>query len=90
MVVFCNNFIEHFDSYLIDPEMLSSYTIKADTGLTIVSDSNEDPDIFYQIQAVGGTSSDGLLRVKIVITTDTGRITTRVINFELIESVEIE
>jgi len=85
-----NNYIEHFNSYLVDPEEIASYTIEADTGLTIVSDSDISPDIFYQIQAVGGTSNDGLLRVKIVMTTDTGRVTTRVINFKLIESIEIE
>jgi len=85
-----DNFIEHFNSYLIDPEEIASYTIEADTGLTIVSDSDTSPDIFYQIQADGGTSSDGLLRVKIVMTTDTGRVTTRIINFELTASVEIE
>ena len=85
-----NDYIEHFNSYLVSPEVISAYTIEADTGLTIVSDSLTTPDIFYQIQADGGTSSDALLRVKIVATTDTGRVTTRVINFELTESVEIE
>jgi hypothetical protein len=87
-----DDFIEHFDSYLIDPELISSYTIEADTGLTIVSDSNEDPDINYQIEAVGndGISSDALLQVKIIVTTDTGRVTTRVINFALTTSPEIQ
>lgn len=85
-----DDFIENFTAYLVDPEVISSYTIEADTGLTIVSDSDTSPDIFYQIQAVGDTANDAFLRVKIVMTTDTGRITTRVINFELTESVEIE
>jgi len=85
-----DNFIEHFESYLADGEEISSYTIEAETGLTIVSDSDTSPDIFYQIQADGGTSSDGLLRVKIVMTTDTGRVTTRIINFELTESPDID
>jgi len=85
-----DNFVEHFNSFLIDPEEIASYTIEADTGLTIVSDSDVSPDIFYQIQADGGSSSDGLLRVKIVITTDGGRVTTRIINFELTASVEIK
>ena len=84
------DFIEHFNSYLVNPEAIASYTIEADTGLTIVSDSDTSPDIFYQIQAVGGTSSDALLRVKIVATTDTGRVTTRVINFELTTISDIE
>lgn len=88
-----DNFIEHFDSYLtIDGETISDYTIEADTGLTVVSDSLTSPDIDYQIQAVGndGISSDSLLQVKIVATTSEGRVTTRVINFELTTSPEIQ
>ena len=87
-----DNFIEHFDSYLIDPEEISSYTIEADTGLTIVSDSLTTPDVDYQIQAVGndGISSDALLQVKIVATTSTGRIVTRIINFSLTTSPDIQ
>lgn len=82
-----DDFIEHFDSWLIDPEEISSYTIEADTGLTIVSDSNETPDINYRIQAVGNnpTKSDSLLQVKIVVTSDNGRIEPRLIDFELID-----
>jgi len=85
-----DDFVEHFESYLNDGEAIASYTIEAETGLTIVSDSDTSPDIDYQIQADGGTSSDGLLRVKIVMTTDAGRVTTRVINFELTESPDID
>jgi hypothetical protein len=85
-----DDFIEHFNSYLVSPEAISSFTIEAETGLTIVSSSDTSPDVFYQIQAVGDTSNDALLRVKIVMTTDTGRITTRIINFELIDSLEID
>ena len=76
-----DNFVEHFDAYLVDSEVISSYVITADTGLTINSDSNATPDIKYQIEA-GGTS-DAFLQVKIVVTTDGGRVTTRLIDFEL-------
>ena len=76
-----DNFIEHFDSYLIDTEVISAYTITSDTGLTIVSDSNTDTDVNYQVSAVGPAKA--LLQVKIVVTTDSGRITTRLIDFSL-------
>jgi len=83
-----DNFVEHFDAWLIDPEDLASYTIESDTGLTIVSDtiSATNKNINYQVSAVGGNSvrSDGFLQVKIVATSTTGRIETRLINFELI------
>ena len=74
-----NDFVEHFNSYLISPEVIDSYTIESDTGLTIVSDSLTSPDVFYRIEAVGGTAQ----RVKIVATTDDDRIITRIIYFEL-------
>ena len=74
-----NDFVEHFSSYLISPEVIDSYTIESDTGLTIVSDSLTSPDVFYRIEAVGGS----VQRVKIVATTDDDRIITRIIYFEL-------
>jgi len=87
-----NDYVEHFDAYLnlVDDETIASYTIDADTGLTIVSDSNTDEDINYQVQADGGTGSEvqALYQIVIVITTSTGRKTTRLINFSL-TTVEI-
>jgi hypothetical protein len=79
------DFVEHFDSFLIDSEVVSSYTIDADTGLTIVSDSLSTPDVLYRINAVGNNpeSYDTFLQVLIIATTDTGRIESRTINFEL-------
>jgi len=76
-----NNFIEHFDDFVIDLETIASYTIEATTGLTIVSDSLTTPDVSYQISATGTT--EGLEQVKIVATTSTGRVETRLINFDL-------
>lgn len=83
-----NDYTESFDTYLKDPETVSSYTIEADTGLTIVSDSLASPIVSYRIRADGypdGTARD-LLQVKIVVTTSLGRITTRIINFKLLDS----
>jgi hypothetical protein len=81
-----DDFVEHFESYLISPEIIDSYTIEADTGLTIVSDSLTTPDVFYRIQA----DSVGVFKVKIVATTDDGRIITRIIYFELTTGEETE
>ena len=80
-----DDFIEHFDAYLRQDETVSSYTIEADTGLTILSDSLTSPDISYQIQAVGAneqTQTD-VSKVTIVIITSLGRQETRIINFEV-------
>jgi hypothetical protein len=82
-----NDFVEHFDAYLNDGEVISSYTIEADTGLTIISSSNATPDINYRIRADGTSSEElnTLFQVKIVVTTDDSRVETRLINFELTE-----
>lgn len=83
-----NTFVEHFDSYLESGETISSYTIEADTGLTVTTSTNSSPDIDYTISAVGGSSgtAEALLQVKIVITTSQARVQTRLINFELLQS----
>jgi hypothetical protein len=80
------DFVEHFDSFIIDSETISSYTISADTGLTIQTDSTSDFDVNYRIKA---TKEDPLLRVKIIMTTSTGRIETRIINFAVTKAPEI-
>ena len=82
------DFIEHFDSYLIDGEDIDSYTIEANTGITITADANNTPDINYTVQADGASDGSGisLLYVKIVITTSDGRVETRIINFRILSS----
>jgi len=81
-----SDFVEHFDSYLNDGEAIASFTIVADQGLVIQSSSNDIIDISYQIKAStpgnNVNNSDALLTI--VITTDSGRVTTRQILFELI------
>lgn len=76
-----DNFVEHFDSYLDANEVISSFTINADQGLVINSSSNTDRDVNYNIKADG--SRQGSLRVKIVITTDAGRVETRLVYFDV-------
>lgn len=81
-------FTEHFDTYLKDGEDIASFTISADTGLTITTSANATPDITYTIRADGGSGADksvAALKVKIVVTTTDGRKETRVKNFNLIE-----
>ena len=81
-------FSESFVAYLDTGETISSYAITADTGLTISTDANATPFITYTIQANGLSGGDpvGLLQVKIVVTTSAGRLETRIINFQLLES----
>ena len=85
-----DNFAENFTAWLVIGETISSYTITANDGLTVVSDSNTDTQVIYQIQADGtdGETSDALLQVKIVVTSSAARVATRIINFKL-NSAEI-
>ena len=82
-----NDYVEHYDAYLMELEDLQSFTIAADTGLTVVS-SEIDPttlaDINYRIEAgTLPTTSNGFLTVRIVATTTNGRVTSRTINFSV-------
>lgn len=84
-----NDYVEHFDSDLIDNEVVSSYALTSNTGLTIVSESlsTDGTDVNYKVQAVGSSTDNpgGLYQVKIVATTDSGRVIIRLINFMLTE-----
>jgi len=81
-----NDFVEHFDAYLRDAETIQSYTISADTGLNIISDSLASPDVLYRIEAVGNADATTNIfqQVTIIATTSTGRIETRRINFQIV------
>ena len=81
-----DDFTEPFIDYLGTGEDVFSYTLEATAGLTVSSQSLSTPDVLYRIEAVGGSDeTGGLQNVQIVATTTTGRITTRVIYFNLIE-----
>ena len=85
-----DDFVEHFDSYLMDGETIDSFTIDADDGLIIVSSAKNtaETDIDYLIRADGadGTDSNPLLQAKIVVTTSDTRVEIRIIDFNLLES----
>jgi hypothetical protein len=85
-----DDFAESFEAYLDDAEFIDSYTIEADTGLTIQSDSEASPMINYRILAIGGSSEtlSNLFQVKIIATTNQSRVETRIINFQ-IQSADI-
>ncbi|NTU49463.1 MAG: hypothetical protein HGA87_00960 [Desulfobulbaceae bacterium] len=78
-----NDFVEHFDSYLIATETIASYVISANsTNITISNDSLTSPYVFYRVTAV----QVGAYQVKIVATTSLGRVETRIIYFTVNEA----
>jgi hypothetical protein len=80
------DFTESYTQYLKAGETIASYVLTADTGLTIESESLSSPVISYQVNAEGNSGAEETLQVKIVATTSDGRVTTRIIYFELVSS----
>lgn len=77
-----NDYVEHFDSYLNASETIASYTIEANDGLNILSDSLATPDVNYRIEAVATATDNSCdLNVIIVATTSSGRVETRIVSF---------
>jgi hypothetical protein len=76
------DYIETFDTYL-GGESIDSYEITSDSGLTIVSSSKTGTAINYRINAINNATQGAWQQVKITIMTDTARIVTRLISFEV-------
>lgn len=83
-----NDFSERFDAYLRNDESISTYTIEADSNLTIQSHSLSGNSILYRLKAE--KYSDGTSKVKIVIDTTLGRKLTKIIEYAILNEVEIE
>lgn len=78
-----NDFREDYSSYLRGDEIIESFVIKAEAGLEILESDNLTPYITYRIEAVSNTQEGIWQQVRIIITTDLGRVTTRLINFDI-------
>ncbi len=80
-----NDFEEDFTTYLKGTEDITSYELTVDTGLLVESHSASSSVISYRIQAVGSNNENPstFYQVKIVVTTDSGRVVTRMIDFSL-------
>ncbi len=74
-----NDYAENYHAYLGE-ETIKSYTIKASAGLTIVTNSKTDTAVVYRLKA--GTSIEPQ-QIDIVVTTNTGRVEPRTIQFDI-------
>lgn len=84
-----DDFFEDYADYLNLGEDISSYTLTADSGLNVQTQSLSSPRVNYRIEAVEATSSedsDTVQAVKIIATTSTGRKLTKIRYFELINA----
>lgn len=79
-----DDFTEDYAAYLKDAEIISSYVITPDDGITIVSDSNTDTVISYRVSVSADSQSGAVAGITIKMTTDTGRVTNRTVSIEII------
>jgi len=79
-----NDYYEDFHTFL-NGESIQSYTTDLSNGLAISNDVISGERINYRIEAVNASESNSQ-RLTITITTDTGRVETRVINFDIREA----
>ena len=80
------DFQEFYLAYLINNDTIASFTIQADTGLTVISSSADDTTVSYRINADADKGTMEFRQVKIIITTDQGKVNTRLINFNIRDS----
>lgn len=74
--------VEPFIAYL-EGETIASYTISTSAGLTISNDTNLGDTLTYRVTAASGSSVQTKQTITVVITTSTGRITTKERTVEL-------
>lgn len=82
-----NDYIESFNAYLNDGETINTFSLEADTDLTILSATigTDELDINYTVEVSDNptNTTTGFQRVVIQITTSDNRITSRKINFQI-------
>ena len=76
-----NDYVESFGSYLRDPEIISSFTIEPETGLTVLSSSNDDTTVSYRVRSDSNSQTGQYRSILITVTTDDDRVEKRTINF---------
>ncbi len=84
-----NDYSENWTEFLNDGESIASYTITADQGLFLVSDSLASPYVSFRVQGMSQQTSGPWQQVKIVIITSAGRVNTRLVNFNVIQAATV-
>jgi len=77
-----NDYTESYIAYL-SGEIIASYLIESSTGINLISDSNTDNTVSYRAQGLETGPRGTHQSVVITITTDTGRIHIRSVEFEV-------
>jgi hypothetical protein len=80
-----NDYEENWTAYLNGGESIASYTIVADEGLLLVSNSLVNPIVYFRVQGISQQMSGSWQQIKIIVTTSTGRKNTRFVNFKVMQ-----
>ncbi len=77
-----NDYVAQFEPYL-KGEQIASYLIEVSAGLKLISDSSTDTAVFYRVEGGEEISQGSHQQALITITTDTGRVSIRAIDFSV-------
>lgn len=77
-----NDYKESFHAYL-SGETIGTVAITTSQGIDIMSSSNTDEIVSYRVKASDASTTGAFQTVKMVVTSNTGRVETRIIDFEL-------
>jgi len=80
-----NDYTVHFDSFLTGDEFIVTFNVQVDSGLELVSSSLDGNDVTFRVKGVNPSNEEdrSSSQVTIIITTDTGRVKTERLFFEL-------
>lgn len=84
-----NDFAESFAAYLNTDEFIDAFDVTADTGLIVVSSSGLDGVIYYRLTAPIELDTQIWQQVKVKITTTSGRVDIRIIDFQVSPAVKV-
>jgi len=85
-----NNYQESWETYLGLTETISAVTLAvADPALLLSNVVLASPYITYTIEVLSEQTSGNFQQVKFVVTTSLGRVNTRLVNFNIVQSATI-
>ncbi len=79
-----DDYSQSWADYLRDDEDISSFEIFHTTGIRLVTTGLSSPVVNYRVQGLNPSIDNGVEQVRIRITTSTGRIDERLLNFEVL------
>lgn len=77
-----DDYRESFSVWLKGEE-IKSYGISSDAALRILDHSSDENNIYFKVEALNKNAQANWQQVKIIVTSETNRVNTRLINFDI-------